>query len=118
MIKRTGAMLLMMALTSLGAESSIAGKWDCRSDDGAGHELACTLAVKDDGGRLSGTITNMYAEIPLIEPKIEGNTFTFQFTVNANCTMKADLKIENRKFEGKFACPEVPNGTLKGTKQN
>jgi hypothetical protein len=32
-------------------------------------------------------------------------------------TVETKVKLEGKKFEGKFACPEV-SGTMKGTKQS
>ncbi len=100
------------------ADHPLVGKWDCTSDDGSGQERNWTLMVKEDGGKLSGSLLGTAGEIiPLIEPALEGSMFTFKMEVNANCMVAAKVKVEGNKFEGKFACPEV-SGTLKGSRKS
>lgn len=117
---RTFTLLLTVVLCCFAcwaADNPAVGKWDTKSDDGSGHEQTWTLVVKEDGSKLSGALVGDVGEIPLVDPKLDGNTFTFKFVINAQCTVEAKLKIEGNKFDGKFACPEA-SGTLKGTKQS
>ena len=113
-------MLLLIAVTGYSADNPITGKWDCTSDDGSGQKLAWTLVVNQDGEKLSGSLIggpDRPGEIPLVDPKVEGDTFTFKIDVNAGCTVEANLKISGRKLEGTFGCAEA-KGTLKGTRQS
>lgn len=108
----------MMFLVTIcwAADNPIIGRWACKSNDGHGAERDWTLTVKQDGGKLAGSLSGEAEEMPLIEPRLEGNLFTFKLHVNDNCMLATQLKIEGDKFEGTFACPEV-TGTLKGTRQ-
>jgi hypothetical protein len=101
----------------LAADNLIAGKWDCVSDDGSGQKTNSTLVVAEDGGKLSGTLNVSGADIPLVDPKLDGNTFTFKLVINSNCTVETKVTIDGNKFEGKFSCPEA-SGIIKGTKQS
>ncbi len=121
---RTSAAFLAILLFSFAvcwaAENPVVGKWDCRSNDGSGQDLTWTLLVKQDGGKLSGSLAGgpeRPGEMPLIDPKLEGDTFTFKILVNDACTVQATLKVDGKKLDGKFGCAEV-NGTLKGVKQS
>ena len=117
---RTFALLLAMVLSGFAAgaaENPVAGEWGCTSDDGSGQELTWTLVVKEDGGKLSGSLYGGPGEIPLVDPKLEGNTFTFKIEVNTNCTVEAKLKIEGKKLEGTFGCAEA-RGSFKGVKRS
>ena len=118
---RTLALLLTMILSgvaaSQAADNPVVGKWSCTSQDVSGQENNWTLTVKEDGSKLAGALSAADgAEIPLIDPRLEGNLFTFKIDVNANCKVEAQVKIDGKKFEGKFACAEA-SGTLKGSKQ-
>jgi hypothetical protein len=99
------------------ADNPVVGKWDCTSNDGTGQELTWTLVVKEDGGKLSGSLIGGLGAVDLIEPRLEGNTFTFKIYVNANCTAEAKLKVEGKKMDGKFGCAEA-SGSFKGAKQS
>jgi hypothetical protein len=109
---------MFLATICLAADNPIVGKWICTSNDGHGAEIDWTLTVKQDGGKLAGSLSGGHeaAELPLIEPKLEGNLFTFRVHVNDNCMLATKLKIEGNKFEGTFECPQV-TGSMKGTKR-
>lgn len=117
---RTFGALVMIVLSGCAAcwaaDNPIVGKWDCKSDDGSGTKVFSILAVKEEAGKLSGSLTINESETPLVEPKLEGNTFTFKFVINPQCTVETTVKIEGNKFEGKFTCPDV-SGTIAGAKQ-
>lgn len=114
------AMLLFGLSGCWAADNPVAGKWDCTSDDGAGKQLTWTLVVKEDRDKLSGSLLGgpeQPGEIPLIDPKLAGNAFTFKVYVNEACTVEVKLKIEGKKLDGTFACPGT-SGTFKGLKQS
>lgn len=114
----TAAALAALAVFAAGG-SPIAGKWDCTSDDGSGQALSWTLEVTDEGGRLSGSLIgppDRPGEMPLVDPRLQGNLFLFKIHVNANCIVEAKLKIDGNKLAGPFGCSEV-KGILRGTKR-
>ncbi len=112
-----GVAILAVFLTVCWASNdSVVGKWACTSDDGAGGKLDWTLVIRQEGGKLAGSMTGDTGDLQLIEPKLEGNIFTFKLHINDNCTVETKLKVDGNKFDGNFACPEV-SGTMKGTKQ-
>jgi len=92
-MRRMFGLLLAMVLFGLAgcwaADNPVAGKWDCTSNDGTGQELTWTLVVKEDGGKLSGSLIGGLGAVDLIEPKLEG----------------------------KFGCGEA-SGSFKGAKQS
>lgn len=110
--------MFLLGLSLAGAaDSAIVGKWDCVSKDVSTAEMRWTLVVVENGGKLSGSLNGGQEEIPLLEPKFDGETFTFKINVNPNCMVEAKLKVTGNKFDGTFGCKEA-NGTLKGTKQS
>ena len=107
--------LLLGSLTAWAADNAaVVGQWDVVSTDDAGQTATWTLVVKDDGGKLSGTLSGDPGEFPIVDPKLEGNTFTFKVVVN-EATYTTEGTIDGNKFTGKYSGPEAA-GTLKGTK--
>ncbi len=98
------------------ADNPVVGKWDAISNDGSGEELKWTLTVNETEGKLSGMLSGGPGDVPLVDPKLEGNAFTFKISINSNCLAEFKLKVEGKKLEGTFSCPEV-SGTFKGTKK-
>jgi hypothetical protein len=90
------------------------GTWDVVSTDDAGQSMNWTLTVKDDGGKLSGTLSGDAGELPIVDAKLDGNSFTFKVVVN-EATYTTEGTIDGNKFEGKYKGAEG-GGTLKGTK--
>jgi hypothetical protein len=110
------AVVVLTCVTCVAADNGAVGKWNCVSDDGHGAVLNWLLQVNESGGKLSGALEEAGATMPLIDPVLDGKSFTFKTFINKNCTVKYEVKIEGNKFEGTFECPEV-SGTLKGVKQ-
>ena len=82
--------------------------------DDAGQTANWTLTVKDDGGKLGGTLSGDPGEFALVDAKLDGNAFTFKVIVN-EATYTVETTIDGKKFDGKYKGPEAA-GTLKGTK--
>jgi hypothetical protein len=121
-MKSTLVLLLSMSLLGLAASSPtdnpMVGKWDCVSKDVSSPEIHWTLVVADTDGKLSGSlIADSGDQIPLLEPKLDGDTFTFRIDVNPSCVVQAKVKVTGKKFDGSFGCAEA-SGSLKGTKQS
>jgi hypothetical protein len=39
------------------ADNPVLGKWACTADDGAGGKRAWTVVIREEGGKLAGTMT-------------------------------------------------------------
>jgi len=108
-------MLLFGSLAAWAADNSaVVGQWDAVSTDDSGQSSNWTLTVKEDGGKLGGTLSGDPGEFSLVDARLDGNAFTFKVVVN-EATYTVETTIEGNKFEGKFKGPESA-GTLKGTK--
>jgi len=123
MIRVTVVILLLIVLcasASFAGGSAIAGKWSCVSNDERGTEVAFTLAVKDDGGKLAGSLTILQSgdEIELIEPALTGSTFTFKIRINAEEVVDLTAHIDGAKIQGSFKGKASGTGTFKGTRQD
>ena len=106
--------VLFGSLLCWAADSRVAGTWDVVGTDEAGQTANWTLVVKDEGGKISGTLTGDPGEFTISDAKLDGNSFTFKVIVN-EATYAVETTIDGKKFEGKYKGPEAA-GTLKGTK--
>lgn len=101
-------------------KNPILGKWDCKSVDEKGTETSWTMLVKEDQGKLTGYMegTEPGADpIPLVEPTLEGTTFTFKIVINPEETVTISVKLAGDKFAGKFTGKASGTGTFNGKKQ-
>jgi len=90
-LSRLLLVMMLMGTSAIAADSSVAGTWRGRM-----HDLpAVVLTLRDDGGKLSGTIVFYFVHrntehdpwevdtrhsiaLPLIDPKFDGKTISFQ----------------------------------------
>lgn len=108
--------LLFASVAAWAADNAaVVGTWDVVGTDDAGQSQNWTLTVKDDGGKLSGTLSGDMGEFTLVDAKLDGNAFTFKVVVNES-TYTTEGTVDGNKFEGKYKGPESA-GTLKGTKK-
>jgi hypothetical protein len=113
-------MATLLSLATCGAaDNPVAGKWDCLSTDERGTEQAWVLEVKGDADKLSASLVGgMHGDvIPLLDPKLRGSTFTFKVRINDEETVGVSVKIDGKKFEGKFKSKSAGTGSFKGSKQ-
>ena len=106
--------LLFGSVAAWAADNPVVGTWDVVGTDDAGQTANWTLIVKDDGGKLGGTLSGDPGEFTLVDAMLMGNSFTFKVVVN-EATYSVETTIDGGKFDGKYKGPEAA-GTLKGTK--
>jgi hypothetical protein len=117
-MNRASAMLVALALvlscaTVRAAENPVVGAWRVVSFGAEG--LTWTLTVKEQDGKLSGNLSGGMGEFPLIDPKLEGATFTFRVSVDDKI-YSGEGKISGKRIQGSYKGPD-DEGTFKGDKQ-
>jgi len=122
MIRRIASFLLIVLcpLTAyVLADSTIAGKWNCLSTDEKGMEVAWTLIITDDGGKLSGSIIigQTGDKIDILEPVLNGNNLTFKIQINPEETVELTGRITGSSIDGTFKGKASGTGTFKGSRQ-
>jgi hypothetical protein len=98
------------------ADNAVVGKWDVVATDEAGSPSNWTLVVKEDGGKLSGTLSGDPGEFPIVDAKVDGKAFSFKVVVN-EADYVVEGTVDGNKFEGKYKGPEA-SGTVKGSRQS
>jgi len=106
--------LLIAPVLCRAADNPAVGTWDVIGTDDAGQTANWTLVVKEDSGKLAGTLSGDPGEFTLVDAKLDGNSFTFKVVVNEE-TYTVETTLDGKKFDGKYKGPEAA-GTLKGTK--
>lgn len=101
------------------AESPIAGTWNCVSKSETGQEIAWTLSVKAEEGKLSGEIVFQQTgdKIAILEPVLKGENFSFKVQINADETVELTSHIQGTKIEGSFKSKFSGTGAFHGNRQ-
>ncbi|HTT65863.1 MAG TPA: hypothetical protein VMG35_28630 [Bryobacteraceae bacterium] len=107
--------LLVGSMAARAADNPAVGTWDVVGTDDAGQSANWTLIVKEEDGKLAGTLSGDPGEFNLVDAKVDGNQFTFKVIVNEE-TYSTEITIDGNKFEGKYKGPEA-GGTIKGSKR-
>ena len=103
-------------MTMWAAENPVVGTWDVTATPDQGEKTVWTLVVKEADGKLSGTLSNAEgAELPLVNPKLDGKQFQFTLMINGQ-PYTVENKIDGKKIEGKFKGPDAA-GSLVATKR-
>jgi hypothetical protein len=110
------ALILLGAGGLLAADKPIVGTWQLISDTPGGEQMRFTLVVKEEGGKLSGTLTGGIGQFPLVDPKLEGDSFTCKISIDDQ-TYTIESKVSGTKFEGGWKGGGA-QGAIKGTKES
>lgn len=98
------------------ASASLTGKWSVVARDAEGNSMRATLDLKADGGRLTGAIiTESGDSAPLIDGKVEGDSFSFKiYTGDGNIEVKG--RLDGGKVAGEYTTPNGSKGTYTATR--
>ncbi len=110
------ALFLFGAGALLAAEKAIVGTWQLTTESPGGDQMSLTLVVKEEGGKLSGILSGSIGEFPLVNPKMEGDTFTCEVSINEQ-TYSVQGKVSGKKLEGGWKGGGA-EGAIKGTKES
>lgn len=105
-IFRCVAAALLSAVVACAAESPAAGKWNCTNVSETGAESPWTLLVREDAGKLTGSLTDGEAELALSEMKLGDGVLTFRFDLNGK-PYAFEGKVESKRLEGKYSGEEA-----------
>jgi len=98
------------------AEKPVVGSWQCVSDSPDGEQYRWTVTVKEEGGKLSGTISGAPGEYPMVDPQFDNGTFTFKVQIEGQ-TYTIEAKISGDKLDGVWK-GAASQGVIKGTRQS
>jgi hypothetical protein len=73
---KTTTLLLSIAFAAVSFAADVTGKWMAKVP-GQNGEQETTFALKQDGDKLTGTVTSPRGERPITEGKVSGDTVSF-----------------------------------------
>lgn len=97
------------------APAGVTGKWKMAAKSNAGRQYDVVLNIASDQGKLSGTLTAPEGTLPLTDPKLDGDQFSFKLIVDeGSYNIKATLAGDSMK--GTYTGPNSETGTLNITR--
>lgn len=113
---RIPALLLtfLFALSALAAD--VTGQWALAAKDPDGNVIKAVLMLKQDGGKLSGTIGTGEGGVPLTEVEFKDNTLTCRLTYH-DTPVKLSLKLDGDKLSGVFATDTGETGPVEAVRE-
>jgi hypothetical protein len=107
---------LLGAVLLVAADKPVVGTWQCVSDSPDGAQYSWAVVVKEEGGKLSGTISGAPGEYIMEEPRYENGVFTFKVRIEGD-VYTVEARIEGNKLEGTWKGPNS-QGVIRGTRQS
>lgn len=97
-MKRTIALVLLLALTAMAGE--VAGKWSGSfRADGADHDVPQLFILKQEGNKLTGSGGPDQSEYPIENGKVDGDRVRFELTTG-EWKFAYDLRATGTKMVG------------------
>lgn len=96
--------------------AAVAGTWQCSSTTPDGVSLAWNLRVAEQDGKLTGITFSDRGETLIVDPKLEGENFSFKVLLRQEYFELA-LKVAGDKLEGTWKGGGM-TGSVKGTRQS
>lgn len=100
-------------VSAAAAANPVIGVWQIVSS--GAEDMDWTLTVREEGGKLKGTLAGGVGEFGLVDAKVEGDRFTFKVNVNEN-TYVVETKVSGNRLAGTYKGPDM-SGSVKGTRQ-
>ncbi len=110
------AMLLLGAALAMAADHPAVGTWQIVSKTDTGEEYTWKMVIKNEDGKLSGTLSGDMGDFPLADLKYENDTLSFKVQIEDQ-SYETEGKISGAKLEGTFK-GAAGGGTVTGTKQS
>lgn len=106
------AILLLAFTVSLSAfAADVAGKWNAVAKDPSGTEIKAELSLKQEGGKLMGTMGGPEGVIPLEDVEFKDNVLTYKLDYHgAPVTVK--MTLDGEKLKGTYTADGGDSGPI------
>lgn len=78
------ALVASLCLTVAAMAADVTGKWAAEMAGQGGNTQKITIDLKQDGTKVTGSITNPRGETPITDGKVDGDTITFSQHMERN----------------------------------
>jgi hypothetical protein len=89
--------------------ADLTGTWDLTAQS-EGKDVKVQLVLRDDGGKLAGSISSEQGSMDLEEVKVAGDQLTYKIPYHGGITMA--LKASGNSMAGTFTTAEGVSGTI------
>jgi hypothetical protein len=101
--------IMLLASAALYAAADVKGKWLLTaSADGEEHRV--DLVLKEEAGKLGGTISTVDFEVALEEVRLEGDELSYKVPARGGCSMK--LTVRGDSLKGTYTCSDGATGPV------
>ncbi len=107
------ALALLTLAASLWAAAPISGTWAVSSVDPDGNPIRATLVVKDDDGKLAGSVEVESTMLAMSDAKMSGDVFTCKVTHEGR-VFDVKVKVASDALEGAWTTAGGGKGDIKG----
>ncbi|MGB9605327.1 MAG: hypothetical protein ACP5U2_09070 [Bryobacteraceae bacterium] len=107
---------LLIASLLIAGEKPVVGTWQCVSDSPDGSQYTWAVVVKEEGGKLSGTISGAPGEYVMEEPRFENGVLTFKVRIEGD-VYTVEAKVTGDTLEGTWKGPNS-QGVIKGSRRS
>jgi len=94
---------------------NVTGKWSILAKGSSGNDSSVTLDVKQEGGKLSGSITTDQGTVPISDGKIDGNQIEFKISLDDG-SYTVNGTVDGNQMKGSYKSSSGSGGTFTGTK--
>ncbi len=108
-------LLTALATLTLASAAEVTGKWDFTAQAPNGREYKLELALKQDAGKLTGTMTSTQGTIDLQDVKLEANELTYKVQAG-EALVAIKLTVSADSMKGNFTMPDGTTGPVTVTR--
>jgi zinc protease len=97
--------------TTTGSAVNVAGTWALEITGPAGNTIPATLNIKQDGNKISGTVTSQLGESELKPTTLNGSSFDATLTLNMGgqaIDAQVGGTVDGETIKGTIALPNFP----------
>lgn len=96
---------------TLAAAVDVTGKWDVVAQASGGREYNLELILKEEGGKLTGTLGGPQGVIPLSDVQFAGDQLSFKFSVGEG-TYEIKMTAGGKAMKGSYVSPTGATGPV------
>jgi hypothetical protein len=104
-----------VAAAAASSDTAITGKWNVAATRPEGDTMRLTLEIKDEGGKLTGSLSSDQGAIELAEMALNGSTLTFKVPSGGRA-FAIKLEREGDGFKGTYTTPDGASGAVSLTR--
>lgn len=112
-MKSLRILTVMLSLTVAAWADGVVGKWKVTANAPDGNTYNVDLVVKEEGGKLAGTLESERGTMPLQEVAFNSGELTFKLEIGSG-PIPFKLKVDGDTMKGTLTTPDGATGAVTG----